>query len=127
MNDLPADDLDSLNFDHFFGCSNGKSVKGVIGLEVFGTDGLLRSLAVASDARSEGLGTALLEKLEEHAHSVAVTQLYLLTETAEKYFRRKGFKTISREMASENIKSTKQFNELCPASAVLMAKPLIVE
>jgi len=88
---------------------------------------LLRSLAVASDTRSEGLGTALLTQLEEHARSIGITQLYLLTETAEQYFLNKGFNRISRETASENIKTTKEFSDLCPASAVLMTKLLTSE
>lgn len=50
-NNLPTDDLANLNFQHFFGCGVGNSLKGVIGLEVYGTDGMLRSLAVASDTR----------------------------------------------------------------------------
>jgi len=123
-NDLPTDDLAEINLDHFFGCGETARPRGVIGLEVHGTDGLLRSLAVDSEVQGLGCGSSLFKQLEHHSKSIGVKTLYLLTETAEKYFEKKGFESIARELASESIKQTKEFTDLCPGSATVMRKSL---
>jgi len=107
---------------HFFGCGEMENVEGVIGLEIHGTDGLLRSLAVTGEVRGTGCGSVLVKQLEKYAQSIGMKQLYLLTETAEDYFRRKGYTSISRESASNAIRHTKEFSQLCPENAVLMRK-----
>lgn len=124
---LPIDDLSELDLTHFFGCGEVSNPKGVVGLEVRGADALLRSLAVDSDAKRKGCGIALLSAAEQHARSIGVKTIYLLTDTAENYFAGKGYESIKRESASETIKMTKQFSDLCPASAVLMKKELVDE
>jgi len=123
-NNLPIDDLAELDLANFFWCKEKNQCIGVIGLEVHGSDGLLRSLAVASEYQGSGVGSALVKKLENHARTVGVTDLYLLTETAEAYFQLKGYKTIPRDLASENVKQSKEFAELCPADAKLMRKSI---
>ena len=121
---LPTDDLSEVGLIHFFGCGEKTNPKGVIGLEVHGSDGLLRSLAVDSDAQRHGCGSSLYNQLEKHAESIGIKALYLLTETAEDYFEKKGFKSIARELASDSIKQTKEFSGLCPDSATLMRKSI---
>lgn len=121
-NQLPFEDLSQSNMEHFFGCGENNKATGVIGLEKYGTDGLLRSLVVSSKARGFGCGAELVNGLETYARSIGIDQLYLLTNTAEEYFRKKGYSKISREKVSEQIKRTKEFSELCPASATVMLK-----
>ena len=121
-NQLPTQDISRIDMGHFFGCGSAKEMHAVVGLEVHGEDGLLRSLVVSKSARNAGYATALVEHLEAHARSIGINHLYLLTETAEAYFKNKGYLKITRDMASEPIKGTKQFSELCPASAVVMRK-----
>ena len=89
-----------------------------------GSDGLLRSLAVDAEAQGQGCGSSLYNQLEKHSKSIGIKTLYLLTETAEEYFERKGFKSIPRELASYSIKQTKKFSGLCPNSATLMRKSI---
>lgn len=136
-NQLPTEDLENLNMEHFFWCGENDTVKAVIGLEIVGADrnaskdekdekvGLLRSLAVNSSVRGLGCGSALVKRLEEHAHAMGVEHLYLLTDTAEDYFIKKGYTQIQRESASDAIKRTKEFSGLCPASAAVMRKSLL--
>jgi len=121
-NDLPTDDLSEINLSHFFGCGETANPRGVIGLEVYGSDGLLRSLAVDPEVQGFGCGSSLFLKLEQHSKSIGIKTLYLLTETAEEYFKAKGFDSISRELASESIKQTREFSDLCPGTATLMRK-----
>jgi amino-acid N-acetyltransferase len=45
-----------------------------------------------------------------------------LTETADKYFNKKGYRAIAREQVPEQIKASSEFNHVCPVSAVVMKK-----
>jgi len=60
LNELPTKDLSELSLDHFYACGARGEPKGVIGLQVYGTEGLLRSFAVSQDSQGNGYGAALL-------------------------------------------------------------------
>ncbi len=47
-------------------------------------------------------------------------EFYLLTTTAEEYFRKRGFKTIDRDEVHPQLLSSREFQGACPASAVCM-------
>ena len=121
---LPVRDLDALNFEYFLGCGDEENPAGVIGLELHGSEALLRSLAVTADARSSGCGGALIAELEAFAKSKGVNELYLLTETAESYFASRGYRSVARSSVAENIRQTREFSSLCPADAAVMKKSL---
>jgi len=93
---------------------------GVTGLERHGSVGLLRSVAVTSDVRGMGLGAALVEKALSDSAADGVTDVYLLTSTAEGYFRRHGFRPVSRDIVPAAIKESLEFREACPATAAVM-------
>lgn len=121
--DLPTDDLDE-RLEHFFGAGSGGRLDGVVGLELFAGVALLRSLAVAPEARGRGLGRALVDAAEQHARVNGVRHLFLLTETAEGFFNSLGYGAAERSTAPEEILGTQEFSKLCPASASFMAKEL---
>jgi amino-acid N-acetyltransferase len=95
-----------------------------VGLAIFDTIGLLRSLAVARDCRGSGVGKALVAEAEQYARSLGVNELYLLTTTAERFFERLGYSHTHRESAPDAIRQTSEFSDLCPCSAALMIKRL---
>lgn len=121
---LPVADLSAACLDGFWGCGDGSGLTGVVGLEIYGTVALLRSLAVASDWRSQGLGAALLTHAEQAAHQRDVQTLYLLTTTAEAFFAHHGYVRIPRAAAPPVLRQTAEFAALCPASAACMTKTL---
>lgn len=123
---LPHDDLNS-HLHHVIVASEGQVMVGIIGLEVYDHIGLLRSLVVAPDARKRGIGRDLVEILCEHAMAQGVRDLYLLTVDAQDYFSRRGFERIERSLAPQPIRTTRQFSELCPSSAILMYRCLARE
>ena len=119
---LPVADLAA---EHLaFAAADGERVTGMIGIELHGHIGLLRSLVIAEDARSEGLGRKLVAFLEAAAREDGIAELWLLTTDAAPYFAQLGYETRERSDAPEGIRGTAEFADLCPGDATLMCKPL---
>ncbi len=121
---LPTADLRNNTRLDFWVLHAGDSLAGVIALERFGSDALVRSLAVSPEFRQRGLGSRLLEHLEDDARANGVKRLVLLTETAESFFRRHGYALIDRSTAGVLVKESAEFRSLCPVSAICMTKVL---
>lgn len=96
----------------------------VAGLEICCNNALLRSVAVRSDWQRHGLGHQLVQRVVCDAESRGIHALYLLTMTAEHYFPRFGFETITRDVVPAEIANTLEFRSACPASATAMARAL---
>lgn len=101
------------------------NIIGTIGLEVYPPAGLLRSAAVLPEFQKSGVGTKLFDALLQSAKAKQLTELYLLTNTAETYFARKGFMKINRNELSGEITSSSAFRMNCCASAVCLKLTLI--
>ena len=95
-------------------------IAGAGGLEVYGACALIRSIVVAPDKQRRGIAAAICDHLEKLAAASAVEHIYLLTETAEQFFARRGYAQEERADVPPEIASTQEFSELCPDSAVLM-------
>jgi len=121
---LPTSDLGSAHFDDFIGCGSPEDLKGVVGLELFGSVALLRSLAVIKVARGLGCAKKLVFEAENRARESGIKELYLLTTTAEKFFSNVEYVQAERNAAPEQIKSTTEFSGLCPVDATFMVKQL---
>lgn len=120
---LPTTDVNT-QLDNFFVATQHGQITGSIGLDQYGQYGLLRSMAVAKTHRNKGIASQLVSTLFDHAGKLHVTNLFLITNTAEAYFRQKGFIRISREEVPEVVLQSKEFNGLCPASSVIMSLQL---
>lgn len=123
---LPTEDVGGDLLDGFLVARRGADLVGVVGVEVHGEDGLLRSLVVAPTERGSGLGTRLVHEIEELARAWGVTRNYLLTTTAEDFFDRRGYEKLAREDVPAAIAATAEFAALCPADAVCMTRALAV-
>lgn len=95
-------------------------ILGSVALEFHGRAALLRSLATREDQRSRGLGQALFEFAMARAQDRGVEAVALLTTTAEAFFARRGFETVSRDALPESLKASAEFRGACPASAAAM-------
>ena len=118
-NGLPFEDCGQ-HIENFIGVLNAQQLIGMGGIEVHGEFGLLRSVAVDKSAQGQGFGSAVVEYLHQQARSKKLSYLYLLTETAESYFLALGYEKQTRNDLPVEIKSTEQFQSLCPASAQAM-------
>lgn len=119
---LPTIDITPEHLEHFFGAWADSSLEGVVGVELFGSVALLRSLAVAASKRGFGLGAKLLARAEQYAAEKGVRSMFLLTTTAGSYFEKRGYSLLLREAAPEAIQKTAEFASICPASSAFMVK-----
>ena len=122
-NDLPTHDVRSKPERFYVGYVDDEPV-GVGGVEVYGTDGLLRSVVVERAERGTGVGAALCDALKTAAAVDGVETLYLLTTTAAGFFADRGYVRLARTDAPEAIRATAEFDSLCPATATCMQKRL---
>ena len=96
---------------------------GVAGLEVYGKNGLLRSVAVDRRFRGMGQGRALVGAVLRNAKAKGLERIYLLTDTAQVYFSGLGFETVNRQDVDEAVKTSPEFPE-CGEGAAVMLKLL---
>jgi N-acetylglutamate synthase-like GNAT family acetyltransferase len=120
---LPSADLREPGVRLFAFRDNGAAI-GYAGLEVYGTDALLRSVVVDPARRRAGVGRRIVDATLAEARRLGAARAFLLTNTAKAYFERFGFVAIDRASAPETILSTRQAAGLCPSSAPLMVKTL---
>lgn len=97
---------------------------GAAGLELCGSDALLRSVVVAPKSQSRGVGRALVTRIIAEAEARQLHALYLLTTTAERYFPAFGFERIARDAVPDPVRATDEFQTACPASATVMRRTL---
>ncbi|NTW11442.1 MAG: GNAT family N-acetyltransferase [Chlorobiaceae bacterium] len=119
---LPVSDLRSGCPTQLFGIRDASGFAGLVGVECYGSVGLLRSLAVREDARKRGCGSALVTHAEEWASQQGISEIYLFTMTAAGYFLSLGYVEANRSDAPDAIRKTSQFSTLCPSSSNFMKK-----
>jgi amino-acid N-acetyltransferase len=124
-NKLPYQDIHTSKV-HFIIARNEGQVVGCIGLEHYGTEGLLRSFAVAQTFQNKGYGKALYNKLIDYCAKNGIKTLHLLTNTASEYFLKNGFSVKNRINAPYVIQETMEFKNLCPSSSTYMIKQLSI-
>ncbi len=120
---LPTADLPE-SLSHFFKAETDSNLAGTVGLEVYEKYALLRSLAVSEAFRNLKIGQLLYEQVMQHAKNQGVLEVFLITNTADGYFEKRGFVKIDRNTVPTEIQQTQQFQGVCPSSAIVMRKVL---
>lgn len=120
---LPIDDLAEPG-RRFFRFREGGALVGFIGWEGGAAEMLLRSLVVASSQRGRGAGAEMIGWALTHLAELGCTDVYILTTTIEALARRLGFARMERAQAPACVRQSRQFNQLCPATAVLLHRRL---
>ena len=124
---LHHEDITTAQLKHFVLGWDGPKLVAMVGLEIKSRSALLRSLAVDADYRNRGIATRLVGQIEDYVRSMGLGSLYLLTLTAEDFFKKCGYGPIARDSAPAGIQETTEFRSLCPASAVCMVRHLGAE
>jgi amino-acid N-acetyltransferase len=99
-------------------------VVGAAAVELYGSAGLLRSVAVEPTRRGTGIGRSLVDSSESLARELGIDQLYLLTETAETWFEPRGYRAIDRDAVPERVRGSIEFTTACSTTAVAMWRAL---
>jgi len=120
---LPYGDL-SEELDSFLVVLDDNQLIGSVGVEIYGDYGLLRSLAVSQPYRNKGVGEELIKQIEAVAIAQNLKGIYLLTETAPGYFKRRGYEQIDRAAIPAAVQQSSEFSHVCPVSAIAMKKIL---
>jgi amino-acid N-acetyltransferase len=94
------------------------------GLEVHGSDALLRSVVTLPPLRQTGKGGAIVAALEAEARAHRCHAIYLLTASEADFFGRLGYAPCVRGDVPEAIRGSRQFAVLCPPAATVMVKPI---
>jgi len=121
---LPHEDITPEHLQYFWVIKEKGEILGTVGLELLGRSALLRSLAVDPRFRKRGFASELAKKAEENAASRKIEKLYLLTVTAESFFGKRHYQKMERISLPPEVQGTAEFQSLCPASSVCMAKKL---
>jgi amino-acid N-acetyltransferase len=108
----------------FFVAERGSRVVGCCGLELYGDDALLRSVAVLADERGRGTGARLVEHALMDARERGLASVFLLTTTAAGFFPRFGFRDIARDDVPARVRESDEFRSICPSTATVMCLAL---
>lgn len=122
--ELGAEGLESQFPDGYAVVDSGGELVGVAGIEIYGEDGLLRSVAVAPEQRGTGQGALLVRNRLEWAAKHRLRAVYLLTTTAVDFFARMAFSPVERDAVPEAVRASEEYARVCPASATVMCLPL---
>lgn len=119
LNQLPQAGVRD-HFQDFVLALDADQVIACAGLEIYAGAGLLRSVAVHPDYRSQGLGAKLTESILDLAEHKKLSSVSLLTTTAEDYFPKFGFVKVNRSDLPESLKASEELRGACPDSAIAM-------
>jgi amino-acid N-acetyltransferase len=117
---LPTESL-GRNITEFSVAQEDGGGVGVAGFEYYGDDALLRSVAVQSNQQNKGIGSAMVDWMLSRAKARGTRRIVLLTDTARKFFEKKGFVVVERSLiANDAMKKSSEFASVCPASSTSM-------
>ena len=116
---LPVEGADAASGEYVVADLAGKVV-GTLGVEKSGGTALLRSFAVQTDFRKQGIGEALVRHVLGQLKFEGISPLYILTNTAEAFAARFGFVKISREEIPAALLTGSALGTACPTSSTCM-------
>ena len=97
------------------------AIVGVAGFEYYDEDVLLRSVAVSTSLQKKHIGSEFVDWMIALAKQKGLKRIVLLTETASKFFVKKGFVAVERSfIVNAAMKQSSQFSGGCCGSAACM-------
>jgi N-acetylglutamate synthase-like GNAT family acetyltransferase len=121
---LPADDIFAPGPQFWRFATHDDVPAGFGGIEVHGTDALLRSVVTLPPLRRRGIARAIVAALEAEAIVMKCSAVWLLTATARQLFEKLGYVAVDRAQVPAAIRASTQYSSLCPDSATVMVKRL---
>ena len=121
--DLPTDGLDAEHV-HLHVLSDAAEIAGVVGLEAYGENALLRSLVVREGARGRGLGRALIRHAEREARARGAGTAFALTTTIPRLLDRLGYERVERRAVPAPLFASPELRGACPSHAGIYRRSL---
>jgi N-acetylglutamate synthase-like GNAT family acetyltransferase len=115
---LPTDDIDD-DDALFWRFERDDVPAGFAGIVVHGTDALLRSLVTLPPQRLQGVGGAMVDKMETEARARGARAIYLLTVDSAAFFEKLGYASVARARVPAAIAATAQFARLAAATVMM--------
>lgn len=117
-NGLPTAGVDFGKGNYYI--ANGQELMGIIGAEQYGTAVMLRSLAIKPQFKKMGIAKQLINYALQQLKDTDVTDIYLITNTAEQYMTRYGFVRIERDKVPNTVLAVSALADVCPLSSICM-------
>ena len=92
------------------------------GLEMHGTDALLRSIVILPPLRLAGIGRAIVAALEQEAQLRGGRTIYLRAGAAEKFFAHLGYRPCRREDVPAAIRASEELAADADAAPVMVKR-----
>jgi DNA-binding MarR family transcriptional regulator/N-acetylglutamate synthase-like GNAT family acetyltransferase len=105
---------------HFRVGKQGGKIVAVGGLEIYGEQALLRSIALDPEQRNKAYGKQIVRDVCQSAQLTGIRDLYLKTVSARPFFEGLGFEVLAHDQIPKSLKKSSQLRGACPASATLM-------
>lgn len=110
------------HFDTAIVARAGNRIVGCAALEPYEGGALLRSVAVDAEYRGTGVGSELTRAAIQLATQRLVPAVYLLTTTAERFFRKFNFEIVDRADVPHSVAASEEFAHACPSTAIVMRR-----
>ncbi len=118
---LPADDVER-DGPLFWRFERDDVPVGFAGIEVHGQDAVLRSLITLPPVRQQGIGGAMIDKVEVEARARGASAIYLLTRDFVPFFARLGYAPCGRDRLPPAIAAAGPFADARLGDATPMMK-----
>ena len=119
VNELPLEGVDD-HWKTFVVARDGETLVGCGGSEAYSNAALIRSIAVEPTHRNRGIARMIVRQLLDRLSAIGVREFYLLTTTAQDYFKKRGFKKCDRDEVNPQLLASREFQDACPSSATVM-------
>ena len=119
VNELPLEGVDD-HWKTFVVARDGETLVGCGGSEAYANAALIRSIAVDPTHRNRGIARMIVRQLLDRLSSRGIREFYLLTTTAQDYFKKRGFKKCDRDEVHPQLLGSREFQDACPKTATVM-------
>ena len=117
-NGLPIAGVDFGKGNYYI--ASGQELMGIIGVEQYGRAVMLRSLAIKPQFRKMGIAKELIDYALQQLKDRDVTDIYLITNTAQLYMTKYGFVRIERDEIPNTVLTVSTLGDVCPLSSICM-------
>lgn len=95
-------------------------VVGMVGLEIYGDLGILRSLVLRSESWNSKVGVELLSLIIGYGWKKGLREIYLMTQISQDFFEYWGFVEVTWDDLPEHLRQSSQFHEYDSRYVTLM-------